>query len=85
MRADLSGISRGLKLQSRLSDTDLTNVTAPMPSPASSRGGLLHVRLWMLLNLDAWCRIHLGLGGDTEWPDELAPSGMEGASIIRTR
>jgi asparagine synthase (glutamine-hydrolysing) len=44
-----------------------------------------HVRLWMLLNLDAWCRIHLGLGGDTEWPDELAPSGMEGASIIRTR
>jgi asparagine synthase (glutamine-hydrolysing) len=31
-----------------------------------------HVRLWMLLNLDAWCRINLGLDGKTEWPEELA-------------
>ncbi len=34
-----------------------------------------HVRLWMLLNLDAWCRIHLKLNGGIEWPDHLAPAG----------
>jgi asparagine synthase (glutamine-hydrolysing) len=30
-----------------------------------------HVRLWMLLNLDAWCRIYLNLAGTAPWPDEL--------------
>ena len=30
-----------------------------------------HVRLWMLLNLDAWCRIYLNLPGRAPWPDEL--------------
>ncbi len=30
-----------------------------------------HVRLWMLLNLDAWCRIYLNLSGSSPWPDEL--------------
>ena len=30
-----------------------------------------HVRLWMLLNLDVWCRIYLNLPGRAAWPDEL--------------
>jgi asparagine synthase (glutamine-hydrolysing) len=30
-----------------------------------------HVRLWMLLNLDVWCRIYLNLPGRVPWPDEL--------------
>lgn len=30
-----------------------------------------HVRLWMLLNLDAWCRIYLDMTAGTSWPDEL--------------
>lgn len=36
-----------------------------------------HVRLWMLLNLDAWARIYLGWRGDSEWPEALAPEGTE--------
>jgi len=31
-----------------------------------------HVRLWMLLNLDAWCRIYLNLSGTAPWPDGLS-------------
>jgi asparagine synthase (glutamine-hydrolysing) len=34
-----------------------------------------HVRLWMLLNLDVWCRIYLNLQGDADWPLELATAG----------
>jgi asparagine synthase (glutamine-hydrolysing) len=36
-----------------------------------------HVRLWMLLNLDAWCRIYLGWSGGSAWPEALAPEGTE--------
>jgi asparagine synthase (glutamine-hydrolysing) len=30
-----------------------------------------HVRLWMMLNLDAWCRIYLKLPGRAPWPGDL--------------
>lgn len=40
-----------------------------------------HVRLWMLLNLDAWCRMVLNLHGETPWPDEMGE--LPGSSALR--
>jgi len=40
-----------------------------------------HARLWMLLNLDCWCRIYLNLAGGTEWPDELTLQRAEAAPL----